>query len=66
VEAPKKQQTLTGVQKHMKTTRRAQFLAGMAQIVQGSEVAAVFEPVYPKGSEHGGRPPIELGKMLRI
>jgi IS5 family transposase len=61
-----KQQTLTGFERHMKTTRRAQFLADMARIVPWSEVAAVIEPFYPKVSELGGRPPIELGKMLRI
>jgi hypothetical protein len=61
-----KQQTLTGFERHMKTTRRAQFLADMARIVPWAEVAAVIEPVYPKVSELGGRPPIELGKMLRI
>jgi IS5 family transposase len=61
-----KQQTLTGFERHMKTTRRAQFLADMARIVPWSEVAAVIEPFYPKLSELGGRPPIELGKMLRI
>jgi IS5 family transposase len=38
----------------------------MARIVPWSEVAAVIEPFYPKVSELGGRPPIELGKMLRI
>lgn len=61
-----KQQTLTGFEKHMKTTRRAQFLADMASIVQWRELTEVVEPVYPKGSELGGRPPIELAKMVRI
>ncbi len=61
-----KQQTLTGFEKHMKTTRRAQFLADMASIVPWRELEGVVEPVYPKASELGGRPPIELGKMLRI
>jgi IS5 family transposase len=61
-----KQQTLTGFEKHVKTTRRAQFLADMASIVPWRELEGVVEPVYPKGSELGGRPPIELGKMLRI
>ncbi len=61
-----KQQTLTGFEKHMKTTRRAQFLADMASIVPWSELQGVVDPVYPKASELGGRPPIELQKMLRI
>src|SRR5919108_580489 len=61
-----KQQTLTGFEKHMKTTRRAQFLADMAWIVPWKELEAVVEPVYPKVSELGGRPPIELQKMLRM
>jgi transposase, IS5 family len=61
-----RQQTLSGFEKHMKTTRRAQFLADMASIVPWQELTAVIEPVYPKGSELGGRPPIELQKMLRI
>jgi IS5 family transposase len=61
-----KQQTLTGFEKHMKTTRRAQFLADMASIVPWQELQGVVDPVYPKVSELGGRPPIELQKMLRI
>jgi len=61
-----KQQTLTGFEKHMKTTRRAQFLADMASIVPWRELTEVVEPVYPKVGELGGRPPIELQKMLRI
>lgn len=61
-----KQQTLTGFEKHMKTTRRAQFLADMAAIVPWRELTEVIEPVYPKGSEQGGRPPIPLERMLRI
>lgn len=61
-----KQQTLTGFEKHMKTTRRAHFLADMASIVPWRELEDVVEPVYPKVSDLGGRPPIELAKMLRI
>lgn len=61
-----KQQTLTGFEKHAKTTRRAQFLADMASIVPWRELEGVVEPVYPKVSELGGRPPIELQKMLRM
>ena len=61
-----KQQTLTGFEKYGKTTRRAQFLADMDRMVPWSELAAVIEPVYPKGSEQGGRPPIPLERMLRV
>jgi len=61
-----KQQTLTGLEKYAKTTRRAQFLADMASIVPWKDLESVVEPVYPKGSELGGRPPIALQKMLRM
>jgi len=61
-----KQQTLTGFEKYGKTTRRAQFLADMDRIVPWSELVAVVDPVYPKVSEAGGRPPIALERMLRI
>ncbi|MGH3041603.1 MAG: IS5 family transposase, partial [Steroidobacteraceae bacterium] len=61
-----KQQTLTGFEKYGKTTRRAQFLADMDRIIPWSELAAAIEPVYPKISEAGGRPPMPLERMLRI
>ena len=61
-----KQQTLTGFEKFGKTTRRAQFLADMDRIIPWKELAAAVEPVYPKGSDAGGRPPIPLERMLRI
>jgi IS5 family transposase len=61
-----KQQTLAGFEKYGKTTRRAQFLADMDRIIPWAELAAVIEPVYPKVSEQGGRPPIALERMLRI
>ena len=61
-----KQQTLTGFEKYGKTTRRAQFLADMDRIIPWPELAAAIEPVYPKISEAGGRPPIPLERMLRI
>ena len=61
-----KQQTLSGFEKYGKTTRRAQFLADMDRIIPWTELAAVIEPVYPKVSEQGGRPPIPLERMLRI
>ncbi len=61
-----KQQTLAGLEKYGKTTRRAQFLTDMERIISWAELAAVIEPVYPKASEQGGRPPIPLERMLRI
>lgn len=61
-----KQQTLSGLEKYAKTTRRAQFLADMSAIVPWKELESVVEPVYPKGSELGGRPPIALQKILRM
>ena len=61
-----KQQTLAGFEKYGKTTRRAQFLSDMDRIIPWPELAAAIEPVYPKGSEAGGRPPIPLARMLRI
>lgn len=61
-----KLQTLAGFEKYGKTTRRAQFLADMDRIIPWAELAAVIEPVYPKASEQGGRPPIPLERMLRI
>jgi IS5 family transposase len=60
------QQTLSGFQKYGKTTRRAQFLAEMDRVVPWAELCAVIEPVYPKVSEAGGRPPIALERMLRV
>jgi len=61
-----KQQTLSGFEKFGKTTRRAQFLADMDRIIPWPELAAAIEPVYPKVSEAGGRPPMPLERMLRI
>ena len=61
-----KQQTLTGFERYGKTTRRAQFLADMERIIPWRELSAAIEPVYPKVSEAGGRPPIPLERMLRI
>jgi transposase, IS5 family len=61
-----KQHTLSGFEKYGKTTRRAQFLADMEQIIPWSELTAAVQAVYPKISENGGRPPIPLERMLRI
>ena len=61
-----KQQTLGGFERYTKTTRRAQFLAEMDQVVPWSELATAVEPIYPKVSPAGGRPPVPLERMLRI
>jgi IS5 family transposase len=62
-----KQQTLSGFEKYGKTTRRAQFLAQMDQVLPWSTLCALIEPVYPRGgSSEGGRPPMPLERMLRI
>lgn len=61
-----KQQTLAGFERYGKTTRRAQFLAQMDQVVPWPELVAVVEPVYPKAGEAGGRPPMPLERMLRV
>jgi IS5 family transposase len=60
------QRTLSGFEKYGKTTRRAQFLAEMDRVVPWNEICALIEPVYPKVSELGGRPPIALERMVRI
>jgi IS5 family transposase len=61
-----KQTTLMGFEKYGKTTRRAQFLADMDQIIPWTELAAAVQTAYPTVSENGGRPPIPLERMLRI
>ena len=38
----------------------------MERIIPWRELSAAIEPVYPKVSEAGGRPPIPLERMLRI
>jgi IS5 family transposase len=61
------QQTLAGFEKYGKTTRRAQFLAEMEQVVPWERLVALIEPSYPKGgNSEGGRPPVPLERMLRI
>jgi transposase, IS5 family len=62
-----KQQTLAGFEKYGKTTRRAEFLSQMQQVVPWEKLCALIEPVYPKGgNSEGGRPPVPLERMLRI
>ena len=46
--------------------RRAQLLVEMKRVVPWNELLAVIEPVYPKLSETGGRPPVPLERMLRV
>ena len=53
-----KQQTLAGLEKYSKTTRRARFLAEMDRVVPWAELCALIEPYYAKGGFEGGRPPI--------
>jgi IS5 family transposase len=61
-----KQMTLaaSGFEKHVKATRRAQFLAEMERVVPWAELCTLIEPVYSKGTT--GRPPVGLERMLRI
>jgi len=56
----------SGFERFGKPTRRAKFLAEMDQVVPWSELCALIEPVYPKVSEQGGRPPLPLERMLRV
>jgi IS5 family transposase len=48
-----------------KLTRRDIFLAKMESVVPWARLVAVIEPYYPKSGRRG-RPPIGLGRMLRI
>jgi IS5 family transposase len=64
-----KQQTLAMAadqtfENHRKPTRRDEFLKTMEAIVPWSALCEVIEPHYPKAGN--GRPPIGLGRMLRI
>ena len=58
--------TLTGFEKHGKTTRRAQFLLDMERVIPWPELTAAVRTAYPQVRESGGRPPIPLERMLRI
>jgi IS5 family transposase len=48
-----------------KLTRRDIFLAKMESVVPWARLVAVIEPYYPKSGRRG-RPPIGLGRMLRM
>jgi transposase, IS5 family len=51
-------------ERHVKTTRRAAFLAEMDRTMPWRELCAMIEPVYPKPGN--GRQPVGLERMLRI
>ena len=53
-----------GFEKHLKVTRRAEFLAQMEIVVPWRELCAEIEPFYPKAGN--GRPPVGLERMLRM
>ena len=61
-----KQMTLAaaGFERYAKTTRRAEFLAHMNQVVPWGTLCALVFPVYPKAGD--GRPPTDLELMIRI
>jgi len=49
-----------------KRTKKEKFLAEMDQVVPWQPLLDLIEPVYPKVSSRGGRPPYPLATMLRI
>ncbi len=55
---------MTGFERYTKTTRRAQFLEEMEQVVPWGKLCALIEPHYPK--EGNGRRPVGVERMLRI
>jgi IS5 family transposase len=60
-----KQMTLaTGFEKHVRPTRKAEFLAEMERLMPWAEICALIEPHYPKAGN--GRPPVGLERMLRM
>jgi IS5 family transposase len=61
-----KQMTLatTGFEKHVRPTKKAEFLARMETLVPWAEFCALIEPHYPKAGN--GRPPVGLERMLRM
>jgi transposase, IS5 family len=62
-----KQMTLAaskGFDKHVRPTRKAEFLARMEILMPWSEFCALIEPHYPKAGN--GRPPVGLERMLRM
>jgi len=62
-----KQMTLArgvGFEKHMRPTRKGEFLARMEGLMPWAEFCALIEPHYPKAGN--GRPPVGLERMLRM
>jgi transposase, IS5 family len=62
-----KQMTLAtgaGFEKHMRPTRKAEFLARMETLMPWAQFCALIEPHYPKVGN--GRPPVGLERMLRM
>jgi IS5 family transposase len=62
-----KQMTLAtgvGFEKHMRPTRKAEFLSRMEGLMPWAEFCALIEPHYPKAGN--GRPPVGLERMLRM
>jgi transposase, IS5 family len=51
-------------EKYAKTSRRAEFLEKMDQVVPWKELCELIEPHYPKAGR--GRPPVGLERMLRL
>jgi IS5 family transposase len=56
--------TLTGFEKHGRTTRKAEFLVRMDSLMPWAEFCALIEPHYPKAGN--GRPPVGVERMLRM
>jgi len=62
-----KQMTLAtgaGFEKHMRPTRKAEFLARMETLMPWAQFCALIAPHYPKAGN--GRPPVGLERMLRM
>lgn len=53
-----------GFEKHVKRTRRAEFLSQMELVVPWRDLCAEIEPFYPQAGN--GRPPVGLERMLRM
>jgi IS5 family transposase len=54
-----------GFERYSKTTRRAQFLDEMGQVIPWKRICQIVERHYPAG-EGPGRPPIGVERMLRM
>jgi len=63
-----KQPAIPGLREAMKKklTRRERFLMEMDAVVPWGRLLALIEPLYPKASPKGGRPPMPLATMLRV